>query len=175
MFINPNQNPEKKLVQITLRFQPEDAAKLADQAHQARVPVAVLCRELILGRTPKKAPPLRSDQSTEAAQLTKICHSCVANLSQLDGHCSSTDSPLSRLSGPAGHLQMLSSRARKLGVQLSAGALNQAQIITILDSLKAPAQALNERLARPLNERQTPTNDTWREVLQALQVALPEL
>ena len=70
---------------------------------------------------------------------------------------------------------MLSRRARKLGVQINSGQVDQAQIITILDTLKAPAQALNERLARPLNEGQVPANDTWREVLQALQAALPEL
>ena len=174
MFINPNQNPEKKLVQITLRFQQEDAARLADQAHEARVPIAVFCRELVLGRTPIKAPPLRADLSTEATQLLKLCHSCVSNLSQLDSHCADADSAISRLSGAAGHLQMLSSRARKIGIQVSSGGVDQAQIINILDELKAPAQALNERLAKPLNEGQTPPNEAWREVLLSLQAALPE-
>ena len=174
MFVNPSENPEKKLVPVMLRFQPADAERLSDQAHAARVPLAVYCRELVLGRTPKKAPPMLADMSNEAAQLLKLCHSCVANLSQLDGHCARTDSPLSQLSGAAGHLQMLSSRARKLGLQIKSGNVNQAQIAAVLAALGSPAQALNERLARPINEGQVPSNDTWHEVLQALQAALPE-
>ncbi len=175
MLINPKQNPDKKLVQITLRFQPDDAQRLADQAHAARVPVAVLCRELVLGRTPSKAPPVPADMSNEASQLLKLCHSCVANLSQLDGHCAATDSPLGRLSGATGHLQMLSSRARKVGLQVKAGNIENTQVVIVLAALSEPAQALNERLARPINEGQVPTNETWREVLQALQAALPEV
>lgn len=174
LLINPKQNPDVKLVQVTLRFLPEDAARLSDQAHAARVPMAVLCRELVLGRVPKKAPPLPAEMSYEASQLLKICHACVSNLSQLDGHCAATDSPISKLSGPAGHLQMLSSRARKLGLQIKAGQAEPAQFSTILSALEGPALALNERLARPINEGQVPTNETWREVLQALQTALPE-
>ena len=174
MLINPRENPDKKLVQITLRFQPDDAQRLADQAHAARVPVAVLCRELVLGRTPARAPPVPTEMSNEATQLLRICHSCVANLSQLDKHCAATDSPLSRLSGAAGHLQMLSSRARKVGLQIKAGNLEKTQIVSVLAALSAPAEALNERLARPINEGQTPLNETWREILQGLQAALPD-
>ena len=174
MFANPSENPEKKLVPVMLRFQPADAERLADQAHAARVPLAVFCRELVLGRTPKKAPPVPADMSPEASQLLNLCHSCVSNLSQLDAHCAATDSPISRLSGAAGHLQMLASRARKLGLQIKSGNVDQAQITVVLAALAGPAEALNERLARPINEGQTPANETWREVLQSLQAALPE-
>ena len=157
-----------------VRLKPDDARNIQDQAHAGRVPVAVFCRELLLGRLPPKAPPALEELSVGATQLLKIVHGCISNLAQLDAHCSRSGPPLFGLSGPAGPLQKLAATARMIGLQIKAGTLDPARLQSFLESLEAPGRDLNERLACPINQGQVPEPQTWHDVLRGLQAALPE-
>lgn len=169
------ENVEKGWRKVTLRLDPDHHQLLDDLAHAARLPVGVYCRELLLNRTPKAAPPALSALPPAAQKLLQCCLGAATNLHQIEAHAAAAGEPLSRLAGPDALLQKLASKARDIGMQIKAGQLIDPQRIDeILTAIAAPAQRLNNDLARPLNSQQAPALAVWKEVLTSLQVALAD-
>lgn len=157
---------------LTVRVHISTYLLLDDLARAARQPIASVARDLLVGRAPKAAPPLIAELTADARALIRTCQTCASNLTQLDAH--STRLGISRLSGPTGVLFKLGSRAYQIGFLLKSGQLDHQETASLLARLEGPALALNEDLARPLNEGMQPSMLTWRSVLEALQSALEE-
>lgn len=166
-------NLEKKVVQIMIRLAPEDARRIDDLAHQARVSVSFFCKELVLGRLPPKAPPLDSALSPAATRLLQLCHVSGSNLTQLLRHATESKDPaLARLVAES-VIQNVSKKILQLGLKVKAGDLDNDQISNIQEALEAPGAGLNS-LAKALNEGQEVALATWGRVLQNLQIALAD-
>lgn len=166
---------KKDWEEYKVRFQPFEAQAVREKAHRARLPFSVYIRECAVGDVPRKAPPLVAELSFEAQELLKICYGCASNLTQIDAHAQAAGEPLSRLSS-TGLLFKLGSRTRQIGLQAKSDRLDQQAASELLARLEAPARALNDQLARPLNEggQPGPGLAVWKEVLDALQDALLE-
>lgn len=161
---------------ITLRLDHDHHQILDDLAHAARLPVGVYCRELLLNRTPKAAPPALLELSPAAQKLLLVLQNLTSNSRQVEAFAAAAGEPLCRLAGPEQLLQKLATRAREIGMQLkTAGQLiDQQKIDEILTAVAAPAQRLNDELSRPLNQSQAVTLETWKSVLQDLQIGLAD-
>lgn len=171
-----NKKPAQAWENIMVRLLPDDMEKLRHAAFAARHSVSVFARELVLGRVPKVAPPLVAELTFQAQELLKIIHGTASNLSQINAHAQAAGEPLSRLSlsGPAGLIFKLHSKVREIGLQLKSGQLDSDKTSELLTRLKAPARALNDELALPLNEGSQPEMGVWKGVLDDLQNALLE-
>jgi hypothetical protein len=163
---------KQKLVPIMIRFQPPEAENLRDLAHDARMPLAVYVRELVLGRVPSSAPPPLDELSYEETELLHIIQGLVSNLSQINTHAANLGEPICRLSGEGGLLIKLQQSARSVGLTLKAGVAMPHEVIDLLQRLREPSDNLNACLARPLNEGQGQPASVWHDVLQPLQSAL---
>lgn len=163
----------QKKYHIMLRLEQEDGLVIEDAAHAARLPIAVFAREILLGRVPKLAPPAPADLSFGASLLLKICNGLVSNLSQIEGHASRHGGVLEQLVGPGKALQEMSKQAEAIGLSVKSGSLDEAVIKHILEDLEPASRALNDILARPLNEGKTLPLEVWKQVLTDLQAALP--
>lgn len=166
-------NLEKKVVQIMIRLSPDDARRVDDLAHNARISVSAFCKELVLGRLPPKAPPVPAEQSPAATRLIKICAAAGSNLTQILGHAtSSTDPILGRLVAEK-VLQKLAEKVLNLGLSVKTGHLPDGQIYQIQEAFEAPAAALND-LAKSLNEGRPVALARWGQALKDLQIVLDE-
>lgn len=162
----------QKLVPIMVRFQQPEAENLRDLAHDARMPLAVYVRELVLGRVPSAAPPALDELSYEETELLQIIQSVISNLSQINTHAENLGEPICHLSGEGGLLRKLQLSARSVGLSLKAGVATPDEVTALLQRLREPSDNLNACLARPLNEGQAQPASVWHAVLQPLQSAL---
>lgn len=169
-----NDTDGQTIKKLTIRVPIATYLLLDDLARAGRRPLASVARDLLVGRAPKVAPPMVTELSIEVQELLKVCHRCVSNLSQLDTHAKAAGEPLERLSGPAGLLLKLRSKARETGLRAKTGQVNLTAAVELLGRLEGPALALNETLARPLNECRVPvpSMDEWKSVLTQLRDAL---
>lgn len=159
---------------LTVRVPISTYLLLDDIARAARQPIASVARDLLVGKAPKAAAPLIAEITPDARSLIRTCLACVSNLTQIDAHSTRLGMPLSRLSGPTGVLFKLGSRAYQIGLMVKAGQMDPITTSELLARLEGPARALNEDLARPLNEGYAPSMEAWRSTLEALQSALRE-
>lgn len=165
---------KRNYYQIMLRLDQEDGLRIEDAAHAARLPTAIFSREILLGRVPKLAPPAPAGLSFGATLLIKISRGLISNLSQLEDHARRSGGVLDQLVGPDKALQKLSKMAQKLGLKIKATLIDEQSVKNILVLLEPAAADLNERLAKPLNEGKVLQPDVWRQILTALQAALPK-
>lgn len=159
---------KKEWVQIMLRLEPDDAKNLSDTAYASGLQVGVYAREILLGRVPEALPPAPSEVTFEAQALLQICHAVVSNLQQLSGHATRIGEPFSKLEVP---LETLRDAARKIGLDVKSGNIDNDQASHLLNQLQAPSLGLND-LAKSLNIGQHESGTSWHQVLTALQNGL---
>lgn len=164
---------KKDWVQIMLRLEVNDAHRIDDAAHAARLPLGVFIRQLLItGHAPKSAPPASNELSSRAADLLKVCYGLQSNLTQVHGHAARLGGNLTRLTGADGALEKMMVTVQKHGLRAKSGALDADKAFQILVSLEPAAQALNADLSRPLNEGREVSLEVWKRVLSNLQAAL---
>lgn len=173
-----NDTEGQTIKKLTVRVPISTYLLLDDLARAARQPIASVARDLLVGKAPKPAPPLIAALTPAARSLLRTSQACVANLSQLEVHAARLGEPLSGLNGPAGGpagiLFKLGSKAYQIGFLLKSGQVDHQKTASLLARLEGPARALNEDLARPLNEGAQPSMQAWKSTLEALQSALRE-
>lgn len=171
---------KKNEVRITVRLTEEAAEALLAASHAARRPRAVLAREVLLAglaggasvppqAQAKEVPP---EPGEAGRHLIELLGRLVGNLTQMSAHADRLGPPLDRLAVEDGLLDRLARRARELGKNAKSGLLAEVLAVALSARLDEPARALNNRLARPLNEGSQLSFLTWREVLDPLQQAL---
>jgi len=168
---------DRTFVNVMLRFDPAIAEELRKLAFQARLPLAVYVRELALGRVPTAAPPTPEallSNSPSVAELVRIAHATVSNLSQVAAHATRLGAPLDRLAKPGEAIDLIAARTKALGLQAKAGGVDEGGARVLLGAVGPAYQALNEQLVRPLNQGKQPSILTWQEVLGDLLKLLPK-
>lgn len=161
------------LSRLTVRLSPADLDHLREAAHAARTRPATLARQLIeralsAGQLPKPAPPIPDSQAEATKTLLSILIRITGNLSQLTDHCGRIGEPFSRLAGPGHLLERMTDAAAEVVVAAKTGTLTEAESTAWLARIEDPAEALNTRLARPLNSGEQPAGAVFKEVLAAL-------
>lgn len=165
---------KQEFLQFTVRLPLPEGRRFEELAHTARLPTGVFMRQLLLsGQLPKAAPPTPADLSFDAGLLLKTFFGLVSNLTQIEVHASRIAGPLDQLVGPDKALQRMSKQAQSLGLNVKSGSLNEVVIKQILTDLDPASRAMNDRLARPLNEGKALPLEVWKQVLTDLQAALP--
>jgi hypothetical protein len=162
---------KKNWVQIMLRLEPDDADRLSDLAHSARVPMAVFCRGLLLNKMPPAAPPLMNELSNSATRMLQIAHASVSNLTQLQSHAAdSLDPSLNRLARESVLLD-LRKQVEMVGLNIKSGSFTGVKIDQILALIEGPSAELNS-VARALNEDRQVSLGEWGQTIKTVRDSL---
>lgn len=162
-----------QLARLTLRMPEAELELLRATAYRSHQPVAVLARGLLLralnaGELPPAAPPAMTEMTAAAQSLLSICHGLTSNFSQIEEHAIQLGEPLVRLSGSGQLLQQLRNKARKTGMAIKRGEINQERCEKLISLLSSSANEVNS-LARSLNNNRT--NVDHKNWLKALSMA----
>lgn len=153
---------------LTLRL-PNDLYLLIDDlAHAAREPLAVYIRQLLQNRVPSVAPPLELSLSSNMKMLLVICRSLSSNLFQLSSNIEEKHPSLTRLINP---LNELRESARKLGISIKSGHINDDQTTQYLHDFGTSGDELN-LLVRRQNAGEVVSNQQLFDVLTRIKNAL---
>jgi len=163
------------LKRLTVRLAAADFELLREASHKARIRPAELARVVLISSLsadqpailPPPAPPLPDELSAPSKSLLIILHASISNLTQINVHAGNNEQ-LTRLVGPNGPLDRLSTQLQEMGLKIKNGSMLDDEAEQNIHRLAAPADRLN-RLARALNiESSTVLLSEWHGSLSDL-------